>query len=107
MGGEKAAFHAWLCCIRGSPPHGRGKETRGKGGAAPFRITPAWAGKRSLGSMPWQIWRDHPRMGGEKVVLVDFRSPFGGSPPHGRGKGEAGPLRSMGRGITPAWAGKS
>ena len=46
MGGEKVRNAHPEGRFLGSPPHGRGKETRGKGGAAPFRITPAWAGKR-------------------------------------------------------------
>ena len=51
--------------------------------------------------------RDHPRMGGEKVVVLNLVRFYPGSPPHGRGK--AHELRTLPRAIriTPAWAGKS
>ena len=52
------------------------------------------------------MWRDHPRMGGEKAA--NFLAVCGprGSPPHGRGKGPALHCSSPVPGITPAWAGK-
>ena len=52
------------------------------------------------------ITGDHPRVGGEKVTHNTDRKNKAGSPPRGRGKGAAGPLCRVGRGITPAWAGK-
>ena len=51
VGGEKSRVAPRSDPGTGSPPRGRGKETRGKGGAAPFRITPAWAGKS-----PFMLW---------------------------------------------------
>ena len=48
VGGEKAAFHAWLCCIRGSPPRGRGKVQRSERSKRSKGITPAWAGKSGI-----------------------------------------------------------
>ena len=68
VGGEKAAFHAWLCCILGSPPRGRGKGCAGVKGRSPFRITPAWAGKSTSESGYTALAWDHPRVGGEKVT---------------------------------------
>ena len=33
----------------------------------PHRITPAYAGKRKLQKQSERIWKDHPRLCGEKV----------------------------------------
>ena len=106
MGGEKPARRRAFKRPTGSPPHGRGKDRQllpvhpGPG------ITPAWAGKSVL-LLPFCRSRwDHPRMGGEKVVSVDFLSPLAGSPPHGRGKADNPPTTEKKGGITPAWAGK-
>ena len=52
------------------------------------------------------MWRDHPRMGGEKDKFSETLVPEMGSPPRGRGKVEPStPFPSAVR-ITPAWAGK-
>ena len=49
---------------------------------------------------------DHPRMGGEKL-LISFEQVFRqGSPPHGRGKESLLFHCVFLSGITPAWAGK-
>ena len=69
-------------------------------------ITPAWAGKRAWRPGSSQRGRDHPRMGGEKLLGQQYIHQHLGSPPHGRGKA-AHELRTLPRaGITPAWAGK-
>ena len=50
--------------------------------------------------------RDHPRVCGEKLRIVEVGRVKEGSPPHVRGKaGAAGPCTG-GAGITPAYAGK-
>ena len=70
-------------------------------------ITPAYAGK-SRGRCQKEIvaW-DHPRVCGEKSVLLFCIPSRLGSPPRMRGKGAlAGVLVSV-VGITPAYAGKS
>ena len=54
-----------------------------------------------------EIPGDHPRVGGEKIVLRIKVEVIEGSPPRGRGKVDflaEDPARA---GITPAWAGKS
>ena len=107
MGGEKIA--SWTVCnvSMGSPPHGRGKDfsaqhpERGRG------ITPAWAGKSEAMLNLNQIWWDHPRMGGEKLLVLLSVGWWLGSPPHGRGKGVCHGKCSRVVRITPAWAGKS
>ena len=53
------------------------------------------------------MWRDHPRMGGEKLILLVTTPGREGSPPHGRGKVMQVCIATGLRGITPAWAGKS
>ena len=46
-------------------------------------------------------------MGGEKPLYPQNLTKVRGSPPHGRGKGTAQGARTLQKGITPAWAGKS
>ena len=70
------------------------------------RITPAYAGKRHRETAQELIFRDHPRICGEKVHLpVMFNVPVG-SPPHMRGKERVKHERKIPDGITPAYAGK-
>ena len=45
-------------------------------------------------------------MGGEKLAPPCAYAKIGGSPPHGRGKGEPFMLLPLPPRITPAWAGK-
>ena len=64
--GEKASFTTVLACGEGSPPRMRGKvlirpETR-----FGFRITPAYAGKRTSFDADVENSGDHPRVCGEK-----------------------------------------
>ena len=107
IGGEKRARVLHRPDIVGSPPHGRGKvhpdgPEKGSGG-----ITPAWAGKRQTRAVHGRRDKDHPRVGGEKIADGDNLRVVVGSPPRGRGKAQAFRVRPVGRGITPAWAGKS
>ena len=107
MGGEKNTDFVSLFVSLGSPPRGRGKEIgvifvewrRG--------ITPAWAGKSFIVILSMRSLRDHPRVGGEKRQLQHGRHQRLGSPPRGRGKVPGRSQKASGRGITPAWAGKS
>ena len=87
MGGEKLSLLPASRLIVGSPPHGRGKGCAGVKGRSPFRITPAWAGKRHPSRCP-------------PLRPV-------GSPPHGRGKVIQKDKTNDWLRITPAWAGKS
>ncbi len=91
----------------GSPPPTRGKPRRGHGGHGKRGITPAYAGKTvssiiSLGSL-----EDHPRLRGEN--FRGWRDIFCqlGSPPPTRGKRVRCFPMLAGRGITPAYAGKT
>ena len=107
VGGEKPDTALQLPSHWGSPPRGRGKGEGKTEIARTLRITPAWAGKRhTLKTSSRDDW-DHPRVGGEKFTRVEDSSSCAGSPPRGRGKAQAFRVRPVGRGITPAWAGKS
>ena len=66
MGGEKFSILEKVAVIRGSPPHGRGKGYNTLGAIQQGRITPAWAGKSNAICYTPFLYRDHPRMGGEK-----------------------------------------
>ena len=68
MCGEKSASCADTAARRGSPPHVRGKVTRGWKYNEAQGITPACAGKRSLLCKWCPPQRDHPRMCGEKML---------------------------------------
>ena len=107
MGGEKAAPKRPKPSAPGSPPHGRGKVPENRLIMQVCRITPAWAGKRRQARTLLRVVKDHPRMGGEKHCRPPILRAALGSPPHGRGKAPPYRVRPVGRGITPAWAGKS
>ena len=106
MGGEKDIAPVSPIGVSGSPPHGRGKGVSNVLVPEKFGITPAWAGKSRYRCRCWSGGRDHPRMGGEKVLPEIAVSCAVGSPPRRRGK-ETRPdiYRQLSR-ITPARAGK-
>ena len=106
MGGEKCKPAQRTAPHQGSPPHGRGKGSHAAPVVGTGGITPAWAGKSHPRTAPRHRAQDHPRMGGEKLLVRRSVGWRWGSPPHGRGKD---PLHHMVDGaaiITPAWAGK-
>ena len=107
MGGEKPNSRRMSSCRVGSPPHRRGKADHHPHPRCQRRITPAWAGKRSVELFLSVLSLDHPRVGGEKTRVFQQHFPAVGSPPRGRGKVypfRVGPVAVR---ITPAWAGKS
>ena len=104
--GEKACATWRGRTALGSPPRMRGKVTMNLYPHDIEGITPAYAGKSSLACCPWRLHRDHPRVCGEKVFRPSRGWKKGGSPPRMRGKGAHQPVRLLGRGITPAYAGK-
>ena len=106
MRGEKFCFWGRCRVVRGSPPHARGKDGQGGLVWADTRITPACAGKSGLTNVRTGRTRDHPRMRGEKAIIALICSFSQGSPPHARGKAIGLPISKLGRGITPACAGK-
>ena len=70
-------------------------------------ITPAYAGKSGGWKAAHSMWRDHPRVCGEKKLCLALHPPAAGSPPRMRGKGEYTCNISSVNRITPAYAGKS
>ena len=107
MGGEKVINWVAWGLVQGSPPHGRGKAQSDSSSAGLRGITPAWAGKSNCRFTFFVVWEDHPRVGGEKQLLVVHHKQLRGSPPRGRGKVHRYLRGSWLLGITPAWAGKS
>ena len=107
VGGEKQGAQVLGGFGLGSPPRWRGKAVKFRFTCGLQRITPAWAGKRTLHRFHRLACRDHPRMGGEKAQVLPAGISSEGSPPRGRGKGVSNVLVPEKFGITPAWAGKS
>ena len=105
--GEKPSASANSDCDMGSPPPMRGKAFPIQLIAVPVGITPAHAGKRSVGAGSTGSTGDHPRPCGEKQRRGIARVGGRGSPPPMRGKGILLALASPIGGITPAHAGKS
>ena len=104
--GEKEMASKNGMTTQGSPPRMRGKAVHHKHRHSPGRITPAYAGKRTRPRRWVRPPRDHPRVCGEKKVVVFPDFPGQGSPPRMRGKGTRPPFLRNGAGITPACAGK-
>ena len=92
---------------QGSPPRMRGKDAMESLKESGDGITPACAGKSCLNFFHAYSSKDHPRVCGEKMVSMIPHRRSRGSPPRMRGKA-AGTLElGLGKGITPAYAGKS
>ena len=104
--GEKSAPHGGTLSYLGSPPLTRGKVVCHAHLRLAQRITPAYAGKRSIRSRSPARCGDHPRLRGEKVSIVNIVSNFSGSPPLTRGKEQDFFTKFLAVRITPAYAGK-
>ena len=85
----------------------RGKVVRYDEFAFYSGITPAYAGKSLSGLSVRLLYRDHPRLCGEKHSTLVIRSRRLGSPPPMRGKDEFDMDEVDDARITPAYAGKS
>ena len=105
--GEKRRFHCNFQRRLGSPPPMRGKVCTVRCGFLGMGITPAYAGKRFRGQRGSKIYKDHPRLCGEKHNSRINRTGHVGSPPPMRGKACFFQLGEVPAGITPAYAGKS
>ena len=107
MCGENDESAAAFTDAVGSPPRVRGKRFNADRIGTITRITPACAGKTSLGFMPVMARADHPRVCGENLTLP-FGSTFvSGSPPRVRGKHLERCDAAVHNRITPACAGKT
>ena len=67
--GEKAAICTAYGKVLGLPPRVRGKAGRQLGIGGLVGITPAYAGKSTFCVAPSLIWKDHPRVCGEKAMM--------------------------------------
>ena len=94
-------------CLRGSPPHLRGKPKSKITIIISVGITPAPAGKTHAPVYVLDSMRDHPRTCGENSMRSRAKSTPPGSPPHLRGKPLLSLLFSSILRITPAPAGKT
>ena len=70
----------------GSPPRMRGKGRLHEVLGNSVGITPAYAGKSTSPCRFHRVQRDHPRVCGEKTLLVGIPKNLTGSPPRMRGK---------------------
>ena len=91
----------------GSLPHMRGKEYFASSIVAAMRITPAHAGKNCRHQCREYMAQDHPRVCGEKKLILTCVESRLGSPPRMRGKVDCRAHKTALTGITPAYAGKS
>ena len=104
--GEKLRLPSRKCSSVGSPPRVRGKALAIKSRRLEGRITPACAGKSPFFVEFKIVYRDHPRVCGEKLHGRHVLMAEEGSPPRVRGKGLAVCKILISVGITPACAGK-
>ena len=86
--GEKASIRSESRASQGSPPRVRGKETGSSLCRPRFGITPACAGKSIFVRLIPCISQDHPRVCGEKHLVLRCLPLTRGSPPRQRGKAE-------------------
>ena len=107
MCGEKMMKAGSNCAMLGSPPRMRGKVHCSSARTAAAGITPAYAGKSSEHTQRSGTSGDHPRVCGEKRLMVVMEYAAVGSPPRMRGKARPHPMGTLERRITPAYAGKS
>ena len=104
--GEKLHTCGRCGCQGGSPPRMRGKVKLRPSPAGGGRITPAYAGKRRRGACSGPPVWDHPRVCGEKYIVLLTTISVWGSPPRMRGKVRPCGACQPPAGITPAYAGK-
>ena len=105
--GKRCAPVTTMCKHQGSPPPMRGKDPVKLLLDVCTRITPAYAGKSFVVKSNVLAARDHPRLCGEKGFGLFPQPLYLGSPPPMRGKVKIIFSIVTGKGITPAYAGKS
>ena len=91
----------------GSSPRGRGKRIADLVEVIAERLIPARAGKTLRCISPPRTSAAHPRAGGENPLPTGTGARVGGSSPRGRGKLRRFLSAMAGRGLIPAWAGKT
>ena len=91
----------------GSPPRGRGGRIPRVPDRAGRRLTPAWAGRTTTSRPCSPKTRAHPRVGGADHARSARESLIDGSPPRGRGGQHDRAQPTVGKRLTPAWAGRT
>ena len=104
--GEKYSTVSAQKVLSGSPPRMRGKVRSAATGDQTEGITPAYAGKRKRKTGLRRQTQDHPRVCGEKRLMVVMEYAAVGSPPRMRGQVHSCCGYHMANRITPAYAGK-
>ena len=107
MGGERTQGGGLGIFGDGSSPRGRGTPYATIGALSPCRIIPAWAGNAAKNRIETRVSADHPRVGGERVLLDTGKVLGSGSSPRGRGTLLALEDGYYRRRIIPAWAGNA
>ena len=72
--GEKTVFRTNGPTTEGSPPRMRGKVIKQVLEMLDKRITPAYAGKSCPGVYGYGFTGDHPRVCGEKLIVILYKS---------------------------------
>ena len=104
--GEKIIHHIVRTVKLGSPPPMRGKGVTDEEIRHTHGITPAYAGKSDFSHRAGKLFRDHPRLCGEKFKIAFVLFALSGSPPPMRGKVNSVICYVIVSRITPAYAGK-
>ena len=105
--GEKLQDTADFTHVAGSPPPMRGKVSQADQDERGHGITPAYAGKSgNAGETDWKE-RDHPRLCGEKVLVMMRKLRESGSPPPMRGKADSPIMANAVKGSPPPMRGKA
>ncbi len=107
MGGEHVLKPEDLKTGTGSSPRGRGTHLFIFDFCLDIRIIPAWAGNTAARHRLAVGLPDHPRVGGEHVVLQWLKELGSGSSPRGRGTRLAVLITPEIARIIPAWAGNT
>ena len=105
--GEVLAEHGNGIALTGSSPRGRGGRGRDQPGDGRGGLIPAWAGRSASWPHPGCAARAHPRVGGEVFSPAPRVDASSGSSPRGRGGLPVCAADRGGRGLIPAWAGRS
>ena len=91
----------------GSSPHTRGARRRRCPAQEDRRIIPAYAGSTWMLGLLAGLRRDHPRIRGEHLLVIDELQGLYGSSPHTRGARPGRRRRGQGARIIPAYAGST
>ena len=105
MRGERSRMFGVTASLSGSSPHARGTPADLVDCSLIRRFIPACAGNAERAREDGTGGTVHPRMRGERAVLVAIVALFGGSSPHARGTQDAVVRQRMGTRFIPACAG--